>query len=84
MEVQAINSSEKNIMVQVDGKEEYISAFELEILTDTNALIKKHGGLIELITYIRNNKVCRKLIESKKIYLKLLRTVCFSRYGIKA
>ena len=84
MEVQAVNSSEKNIIVQVDGKEEYISPITLEILKSTNDLFEKHGGLIELITFIRNNKVCRKHIESKKIYLKLLRTVCFKRYGIKA
>lgn len=84
MEVQAVNSSEKNIIVQVDGKEEYISSITLEILKGTNDLFDKHGGLIELITFIRNNKVCKKHIESKKIYLKLLRTVLFKRYGIKA
>ena len=84
MEVQAVNSSEKNIIVQVDGKEEYISSITLEILKETNILIERYGDIFGLITYIRNNKVCKKLIESKKIYLKLLRTVCFKRYGIKA
>ena len=71
MEVQAENSSEKNIII-------------IEILKGTNDLLEEYGGLIELITYIRNNKVCKKHIESKKIYLKLLRTVFFKRYGIKA
>ena len=84
MEVQAVNSSEKNIIVQVDGKEEYISSITLEILKSTNDLIEKYGDIFGLITFIRNNKVCKKLIESKKIYLKLLRTVFFKRYGIKA
>ena len=84
MEVQAVNSSEKNIIVQVDGKEEYISPIILEIFKSTNDLFEKHGGLIELITFIRNNKVCKKHIESKKTYLKLLRTVFFNMYGIKA
>ena len=84
MEVQAVNSSEKNIIVQVDGKEEYISPITLEILKETNILIERYGDIFGLITYIRNNKVCKKHIESKKIYLKLLRTVCFSMYGIKA
>ena len=55
MEVQAVNSSE----------------ITLEIFKSTNDLFEKHGGLIELITFIRNNKVCKKHIESKKIYLKI-------------
>lgn len=84
MEAQTITSSEKTIAVQIDGKEENISPYVLDILKSTNALIKEYGGFIELITFVRNYKMCRKLIESKKIYLKMLRTVFFIRYGIKA